>query len=305
MTEKELKEKSFFRLVAGRIESFALKGKHKTEANYRCALRQFVAFRGGEDIAVGALTVSLLRDFQDFLVQRGLKMNTVSLYMRMLRAAYNYAVDEELVGEDKRPFRKVFTGRERTRKRALPQRVVKRLMTLRLTSPSLEFARDLFLFSIYMQGMPFVDIAHLKKTQLRCGYVVYQRQKTNRALRVRIDAHAWDIINKYRVNSASTPYLFPILADRAGERRHYDSALRLYNKRLEQISRMIRLDDSLTSYVARHTWASLARSCGISDTIISEAMGHNNVETTAIYLAALDVNTIATANRKLIASLMR
>lgn len=119
---------SFSRLVAERIRYFSGKGKYKTAANYRCALKHFVAFAQGQELLVEELNVSLMIDFQDYLIRKGLKMNTVSLYMRMLRAAYNYALDEELIAVDRRPFRKVFTGQEKTRKRALPQRTVRCLV---------------------------------------------------------------------------------------------------------------------------------------------------------------------------------
>ena len=297
---------SFSRLVAERIRYFPGKGKYKTAANYRCALKHFVAFAQGQELLVEELNVSLMIDFQDYLIRKGLKMNTVSLYMRMLRAAYNYALDEELIAVDRRPFRKVFTGQEKTRKRALPQRTVKCLVEIRLDSPALRFARDLFLFSIYMQGMPFVDMAHLQKSQIRRGYVLYRRSKTKRTLKVKIDPHTQQIIDRWGVKDRGNPFLFPILEpDEKENPVHYDSALRLFNKRLAQISALLKLEEPLTSYVSRHTWASLARRCGISDTIICEAMGHANIETTAIYLAALDTEVIASANRKLIASLMR
>ena len=123
---------------------------------------------------------------------------------------------------------------------------------------------------------------------------------------MKIDLQAQRIIDKYWVEDRDSTYLFTILTrGKNGDPGNYDSALRLYNKRLKRLSGMMQLAEPLSSYVSRHTWASLARSYGISDTIISEAMGHTDVKTTTIYLAALDSNRIAGANRRLIASLMR
>lgn len=298
--------KYFFQLVAERIESYTTKGQNKSAANTRNALKHFIDFRQGMDIPIKDMTVNLIMDFQNYLIRvKNLKMNTISLYNRMLRAAYNYAVEEEIIDEDRRPFRKAFTKQEKTCKRAIGKKSVKRLMEVRLNDLMLEFTRDIFLFSIYIQGMPFVDIAYLKKSQMRKGYILYQRHKTNRTLKVKIPREAQAIIDKYKVKNPDCIYLFPILVTNEGNGSgKYDSALRVYNKRLVRISNLLGLDEPLTSYVSRHTWASLARSCGISDTIISEAMGHNNIETTTIYLAALDTNTIAYANQKLIASLI-
>lgn len=141
-------------------------------------------------------------------------MNTISLYNRELRAVYNYALDEEIIQMDKRPFRKSFTGQEKTRKRAVDGGVVKRLAILSLIDKEmLGFARDLFLFSIYMQGMPFIDMAYLKKEQVRNGCITYQRRKTNRQLRVKIHPQAQIIIDRYMVSDPGCPYLFPILYD--------------------------------------------------------------------------------------------
>ena len=300
------RKRSFFLLVADRISHFEKLGKKKTADNYACAFRHFSMFRKEQDIPVDELSVGEMKDFQVYLINEGLKMNTISLYNRKLRAVYNYALDEEIIHIDKRPFRKSFTGQEKTRKRAVNSNVVKRLANLSiLNRETLRFARDLFLFSVYMQGMPFVDMAYLTKKQVRNGIVIYQRRKTNRQLIIKINPQAQAIMDQYCVSDPDCPYIFPILYNprkRAG--RKYSSTLRIYNKRLERLSGLMRLDESLTSYVARHTWASLARHCGVRDTVICEAMGHSNVGITSIYLTSLDTGTVATANRRVITSLI-
>lgn len=305
--QRNEKKLSFFDLIEQRILYFERLGKKKTAGNYTCAFKHFKWFRRNRDIAVEELTIGLMKDFQLYLVDAGLRMNTVSLYNRALRAVYNYALDEEIIRMDKRPFRKSFTGQEKTRKRAVSQEVVKELTRVSLAAKTgLEFARDLFLFSIYMQGMPFVDIAHLKKEQVKNDFISYKRKKTNQHLTVKLHDKAKAIINKYQTGDLDGPYLFPILYDPMRKVFvEYTSALRLHNKRLGQISELMGLDEPLTSYVARHTWASLARQCGIHDTVISEAMGHSNLETTTIYLASLDIGLVASANFQVIASFTR
>ena len=224
----------FFHLVEERIRHFEKLGKKKTAGNYACAFRHFKQFRKGKDIAMEELSINEMKDFQIYLIDNGLKMNTISLYNRELRAVYNYALDEEIIQTDRRPFRKSFTGQEKTRKRAVDGRIIKRLAVIPLTGHGMiGFARDLFLFSIYMQGMPFVDIAHLKKEQVKNGWIIYRRRKTNRQLRVKIHPQAQAIIDKYYVADTDCPYLFPILYNpqkRTG--RKYSSAIRVYNKRL-------------------------------------------------------------------------
>ena len=121
---------------------------------------------------------------------------------------------------------------------------------------------------------------------------------------VKIHPQAQIIIDRYMVPDPGCPYLFPILYDpEKRTEREYSSALRVYNKRLDSLSSLLKLDEPLTSYVARHTWASLARQCGTSDTVICEAMGHSHVGVTTIYLASLDTGTVAMANRKVITTL--
>lgn len=300
------KKMGFCYLVAERVKHFSKLGKRKTANNYACALRHFTRFRKEKEIIIDELSVREMEDFQSYLVKEGLKMNTISLYNRELRAAYHYALEEDIIQTDKRPFRKSFTGREKTRKRAVDGSIIKRLAALSLDDETvLGFTRDLFLFSIYMQGMPFVDMAYLRKDQIRNGCIIYQRRKTNRQLKVKIHPQAQAIIDRYRVSDPECPFLLPILYDpKKKKEREYPSALRVYNKRLCRLSALLGLDEPLTSYVSRHTWASLARQCGASDTVISEAMGHSNVGVTTIYLASLDTGTVAMANLRVITSLV-
>lgn len=299
--------KGFCRLVAERIEHFKALGKLKTASNYSCALKHFMQFRQGKDIKLEELTSNLMKDFQVYLIGKGLKMNTISLYNRVLKAVYNYALDEEIIHEDKRPFRKVFTGAEKTRKRTLGKDTLKKMVRADLKGDvSLEFARDMFLFSIYMQGMAFVDIAHLRKSQIKNKCLVYRRSKTNQCLKIVIQPFAREIIDKWMVDAKDCPYLFPILYNPLKRQEiRYDTALRTQNKRLERLALRLGIEEAFSSYAARHTWASLAKWSGVNDTVICEAMGHSNLATTSIYLASLDPDVIAAANRKTLSVFMK
>lgn len=174
--------RSFFTLTESRIAHFRAVGQESTADNYRCALCCFREFRRQRDLSLAELTSDVMKLFQQHLQQKGLSMNTISLYIRCLRASYNYALDEELLREDRHPFRKVFTGVEKTRKRAVREEVVRQLMALDLSdAPPLDVARDMFLFSIYAQGMAFVDMAHLTADNLSDGRLTYKRRKTGRS----------------------------------------------------------------------------------------------------------------------------
>lgn len=294
--------RSFFALTESRIAHLRALGQESTADNYRCALCCFREFRRQCDLSPAELTSGLMKLFQQHLQQKGLSMNTISLYIRCLRASYNYALDEELLREDRHPFRKVFTGVEKTRKRAVREEVVRRIMAIDLSdAPSLDFTRDMFLFSIYTQGMPFVDMAHLTEDNLCDGKLTYKRRKTGRSLTLELPSCALFILHKYRPFGGESPYLLPLF--HPAMKQKYTSVLRTYNRNLRLISERLGLATPLSSYVARHTWASLAKWNGVDEAVISEAMGHNNVETTTIYLASLDTEVIGTANRMVVSRL--
>lgn len=295
---------SFFGLLESRIGYFRDLGKQSTADNYLCALKKLKLFRGSKDILLEDLSGNLMKEFQQYLIDKRLSRNTISLYMRNLRAAYNYAVDEGIVSDNRHPFRKVFTGLEKTRKRACKQDIIRRLIALPLKEEALAQVRDFFLFSIYTQGMAFVDVAHLTRANLKNGRLVYSRRKTNQRIEIDLLSPALRIIRKYEEGEREGDYLFPILYNvKNGEPVKYTTALREYNRRLHRISVRLDLSSHLSSYTARHTWASIAKWMGVNDRVISEAMGHNNLATTVIYLASLDSDIIRSANQVVVSSL--
>lgn len=292
---------SFFSIMNKRIEYLDKNMKKSTADNCRCALNSFKEFRNGKDMRLSDITTSVIKEYENYLKGKNLCRNTTSFYMRTLRAGYNYGVDEEeLLPVNKFPFRKVFTGEDKTLKRAVKENVIQELMKLDLSrKPLLELARDIFLFSIYLQGMPFVDIAHLTQRNIRGGYMIYQRQKTDQRLQIRILDCAQAIIDKYRMITEDTDLLFPLLYHPGRNKfTSYDTALRTHNRRLHELSDILELEIPLSSYVARHTWATLAKWAGIPDNMITEAMGHVSGETTKIYLDNFNIDVMDGANLK-------
>jgi integrase len=162
-------------------------------------------------------------------------------------------------------------------------------------SQSMEFARDMFMFSFYTRGMSFVDMAFLKKTDLNNGMLTYRRKKTGQLLSIRWEKCMQDIVDKYPGNYST--YLLPIIIHiRKDERLQYKNSICLVNRRLKEIGKKLGLVHPLTMYVARHSWASVARGKHIPLSVISEGMGHDSEKTTLIYLAALDTTVIDKAN---------
>ena len=273
-----------------------------TAKNYHAALGSFKRFRGDEDITLEAIDQIMMEDYQEYLKSTGLSSNSISFYMRILRAVYNRAVEQELT-KDCKPFRMVFTGTEKTLKRAIPINYIKRIKNLDLSlNPNIEFARDIFLFLFFCRGMSFIDAAFLRKTDVRNGVLTYRRHKTNQVLRIKIINPIKELIDRY--SDKSSPFLLPIIdCSAADERKQYETALRRINNTLKIIADMVKLPVSLTTYVSRHSWATIAKSKNVPVNVISDALGHESIATTQIYLASIDASVIDRVNELIIKEL--
>lgn len=276
-----------------------------TAMNYEHALNSFSAFLGGRDILFGMLTERLVNAYYLYLEGRGIVPNSISFYMRILRSVYNKAVKQRFV-EQTFPFQHVYTGIDRTAKRAIDESLVVQLYQLELPEASaLDLARDLFIFSYCTRGMAFVDITYLKKSNIREGTICYLRHKTKQSLCIRIEAGIQKLIDKYIVQTADTPYVFPILkgTDPDEDFRRYRFALNTHNRMLKKLSGMLSCACRLTSYVARHSWATAARNRFLPLSVISACLGHTSERTTQIYLASLENSVLDSANLEIISGL--
>lgn len=270
-------------------------GKGRTAETYTSALNSFMRFCGGRDFLLNEIDSDLMLRYENYLKAEGVCPNTSSYYMRNLRAIYNRAVEKELIAQ-RNPFKHVYTGIDKTVKRALALDDLKRIKELDLRqNPTMDYARDIFMFSFYTRGMSFIDMAYLKKSDLRNGVLLYRRQKTGQQLFVKWEKPMQDIVNKY--DTSGTPYLLPIIRDmKTDKRRQYQSASHLINAKLRKLGKRLKMPVPLTSYVARHSWANIAKSKNIPITVISEGMGHDSETTTQIYLASLDTSVVDQAN---------
>ncbi len=294
-------EASLFGFMEDAIVRLGQLGRAGTAMTYRSTLGSLRRFRMGEDVSLKDVEAQLVEDYGAWLRASGLAPNTVSFYMKVLRAAYNRAVGQGLT-RDRKPFHTVCTRAEKTRKRAITPREMRRIRDLDLSSrPHLELARDMFLFLFYCRGMAFVDAAHLKKEDISCGVLSYHRNKTGQALHVRVVPEIQDIINRYP--SPGSPYLLPIIGPNGDSRRQYETGLRKTNRALKEIGRMVNLAMPLTTYVSRHSWATIAQRKNVPLAIISEALGHDSEATTQIYIASIDPATIDRANSLVIRGL--
>jgi len=211
-------------------------------------------------------------------------------------------VEYEVV-TNRSPFRHVYTGVDKTVKRALPMKVIRRINGLELwRTPALDYARDMFMMSFCLRGMSFVDMAYLRKSDLHNGYVVYRRRKTGQKLIIQWTKEMQLILDKYPENESD--YLLPIIrSSGVNERCIYRNVSYNINHSLKKVAEMAGVPIPLTLYVARHSWASAARQQGIPLSVISEGMGHENETTTRIYLASLDSTAIDNANSLILKNL--
>ena len=294
--DKQANEQSLFSFMQEVIGQLKRLNRIRTSETYAATLSSFMKFRDGQDILLCEMDSDTMMLYEAWLKANGNCPNTVSFYMRILRAVYNRAVEKELV-EQKHPFKHVYTGIDKTVKRAVPLKAIKRIKELDLTlKPHLDYARDMFLFSFYTRGMSFIDMAYLKKSDLKNGVITYRRKKTSQQLSIRWEKCMAEIVAKYQDRSA-TQYLLPIITDPLTEERiQYRNALCRVNVALKEVARLASLSIPLTMYCGRHSWASIAKSKNIPISVISEGMGHDSEETTRIYLASLDSNVIDKAN---------
>lgn len=293
-------EVTLFNYMQAAITRLWKQGQYRTSETYTAALNSFREFRNGVDLYFDDMDSNMLLEYEYHLKAKALSPNTISFYMKRLRAVYNKAVDDGYA-EYKNLFKRVFTSSEKTVKRAISLKFIKRLKEMDLSySASKSFARDMFLFSFYTRGMSFVDIAYLQKKDLKGNILSYRRKKTGQLLSIQWEKCMKEIADKYP-SSVMSPFLFAIIDNPDGDtRKQYHNVQSLVNRHLKEIGTVLNLSIPLTMYCARHSWASIARNEGIPISVISEGMGHDSETTTQIYLASLETQVIDKANRKIL-----
>ncbi|MGQ1908208.1 phage integrase SAM-like domain-containing protein [Marinifilum sp. RC60d5] len=277
-------------------------GKDGNARVYQSNLNVFSKFIKGKDISFDEITYSLVKKFEASLYRKGNGINGVAHQLKTLRAIYNRAIKEGVARKDLYPFENIKIKTEKTAKRALSKDEIIQIRDINLDKkPAQKRARDLFMFSFYCMGMAFVDIAYLKVKDIYKGRLNYSRQKTTQVYNMAIVEPAMEIINKYSTLEEKDEFVFPIL-----DKNHpsiydlYLSQMRNQNKRLKEIQKKLDLSLPLTSYVARHSWATIAKRSGIPTAVISEGLGHTTEKTTQIYLDSFENEVLDEANKLIV-----
>lgn len=296
-------ENYLFSFMESVIANLKTLGKIRTSETYAATLCSFKRFREDRDVPLDDMDSDMMMAYEAYLKNNGVSPNSSSFYMRNLRAVYNRAVEKELTSQ-RFPFKYVYTGVDKTVKRAVPLKVIKRIKEMDFSmNPTSDFARDMFLMSFYTRGMSFVDMAYLRKKDLQNGVLSYRRRKTGQQLFIKWEKCMQEIVDKY--DNSLSEYLLPIIKPMKGdERTHYQNAMYLINRKLKEIGKMTGVQLPLTMYVARHSWASVAKNKNVPISVISEGMGHDSEMTTQIYLASLDTAVVDRANKMILKSLV-
>lgn len=293
------------------IERLESLGKINSATKHKYALQVLDGYKSVKT-ALEAIDLDYLKGLELYLRQRGNKDNSIATRFAIFKAIYNKAVKEGKVTVKQSPFTLFQVGSlwAKTRKRAIDKDDIQRLIDLEIadghTTEYRRLARDLFLFSYFTAGMNFGDIARLRYKDIVKGRVNYSRHKTQKLLSFQLVPNALQIIEKYsRANHAQEDYIFPILdrsehktAQQIFNRLH--KVLRKVNRELKTLGEQIGLKMPLTTYVARHTYATVLKRSGVSVALISESLGHSDLSTTQIYLDSFENSQIDAAMQNLL-----
>ena len=290
-------------LFKAHINNLTSSGRKSYALSIKQLYNSLIEFNGHLDIPFAEMDIAWLRRYEAFLRRKGLAENTIGIRFRTLRSIYNVAIEEDAVSAELYPFKKLKVSKlhQETAKRALSKEDIERVLSYKSTNRYMRFPIDIFAFTYYCGGINFVDIAHLTKANIMDGRLIYKRQKTKKLIKIPLQPQAVALIEKY-INEES-PYLFPILSDfhktdiQQANRIH--KVISKVNERLKQIGKALNLPITLTTYVARHSQATVMKRAGISTAIIREIMGHSSERVTQIYLDSFDNEQIDNALKSL------
>lgn len=257
---------------------------------YSSSVRSFSEFLGHDDIMFSDITPEVLKLYERHLIGSSHARNTVSSYMRMLRAIYNKGVTAGLTVYVYNLFHDVFTGIDRNHKKALDESKLRKVLTGEVRSPALKRIQAIAVAMYGLCGMPFVDLQHLDRNCIVDGVLKYNRSKTGAGVNIPLTGDIRRIIDEITICN------FDLSTDEGY--RHYQSSLRKFNAGLKRLAKAVGVNVNISSYTFRHSWATNALHHHVPIEVISSALGHSDIRTTQIYLKGFDAEEIGKANRK-------
>lgn len=292
---KPTKRKTVGELFTERIQELKDAKRLGYAESHETVYHSLLNYNGHLDIYFSEIDKEWLQKYEAWLRNSGNKENTIGIRFRTLRAVYNIAMEKQFVKPEFYPFRsyKVSKLHQDTAKRALTKNDVLNIINYQALSKKCRYRQltvDLFAFSYFMGGINFKDIAFLKEDNIIDNRLSYIRRKTKQLITLPLQPQAIEIINKYK--SADNPYLFPILSNQPltenQQRNRIRQAAKSVNRNLKAIGEELNLPIDLTTYVARHSFATVLKRSGVNTSIICEAMGHSSEKVTQIYLDSFE-----------------
>ena len=289
------------------IAQFTIDGKCGNRLIYKGSYNSLYTFTKGKlDIPFSEIDVDWLKRYEKWLRSKNNKDTTISLLFRTLRSTYNKAIKVKCARKSDYPFDeyKINKFDTRTQKRAISKAdVLKFMQDVESNQPYAQLSKDVFVFSYFCGGINFTDIAQLTTLNIVEGRLHYVRQKTGKQVKIGIPYEAMAIIKKYE--SESQGYLFPILDKKIHKtpmqkQNRIHKILAKVNKNLKMLSEQLGVNGNITTYVARHSFASVLKKSGVNIALISEALGHSDLGTTQIYLDSFDNEQMDEAMRNLL-----
>lgn len=304
MAYRESKDSCYLStFIAAEYKQLELTGRFNTRERYQSLYNSVVRYckdcGRSAIVELDDIDESFVISYRGFLEREGLKSSSIIAYLSLLRKLYNKACKMNIISSKGSIFRGNIPHAEPSEKRAADAGLLRLIREVQLDAfPELISSRDVFLASLYMEGMAVRDIMNLRKENLRNGVIFYRRSKTGKLLTVKVVPELRKILDKY---GSEDSYLFPfLLSDRHHSYKDYRNALRRLNRHLGKLEVLLKLPLHLTTYVARHSWASIAQICNFPIEQISQALGHSSTKTTQIYLKEFNHAVIDKINEQVI-----
>jgi integrase/recombinase XerD len=303
LIDRKSEKGSFFKYAESLISEMEEANQIGNARIYSTTVSVMKGLMRGKDISFPEVTAAFLKKWEIHHLKKGGTYNGLSVYLRTIRAIYNRAIKDKLVSRDLYPFADYEIKSSRPRKRAISIEAIRRIAELDFAAGHPLFnARNYFLVSFYLRGMSFVDMAHLKVRDIIDGRIQYQRQKTDKPYTVKVTSEAKAILDHYTRGKRKDDHVFPIIHRETAKLQHKDVEWdrKEYNEKLKEIAELCDIQENLTSYVSRHSFATRAKNLGIPIANISEMLGHGDIKTTENYLDNLPTDLLDDQHEKII-----
>ena len=292
---------AFCNSIIDELEGAGKVGNARVYMTRRNSIRTFLK---GKDIPLKRISYQWLKKYEAWYLGRGNSTNGLAVNMRTLRALLNRAIKRKILSKDSYPFEHYTIKKEATRKRAILQTDIEKIKAFEPKTAQQVRAKDYFMMSFYLMGASFVDLAFLKMDAIKNGRIEYKRKKTGKLHSIKITEPLQNILDRYTKEKGPGDFILNVIKSVETKQQYINvrDEMRRYNRRLKEIGELCGIENTLTSYVARHSFATIAKYKDVPVSIISQALGHSNLETTEIYLAEFDNEVMDKYNEKIIGS---